>query len=259
MRGCFKLLEVIQGMARSSTKRTNPRSRDQGGDNRRFSWLLIAAIAVAAVIIVVILIQLGRPDTPNSSADTSPYANLPRGVTDSGLHYLGDPDAPVTVREYEDFGCPNCRDYVANVEPSVIRDFIATGQVQLVSYPVAFVNNQSLPGAEAAACAAEQGKYWEYRHLLFANLGVQPFVRNNLVAMAGVAGVDTDLFGECLDQDRFLSDVMDQTRAANAFGITGTPTFEINGSRYQGYRPYESDNPDVIGMRALIEAELSGN
>ena len=244
-------------MARSSTKRSSSRSRQQE-NTRRISWPIIGAIALVAVIVVVVLIQLGRPKE-TTTADSNPYANLPKGITEEGLHYLGDANAQLTIREYEDFGCPNCRDFAANVEPSLLQDFIATGKVRLVSYPVAFVNNQSLPGAEAAACAAEQGKYWEFRHLLFANLGTQPFVRNNLIAMAGVAGANTDEFGQCLDQDRYLTEVIDKTRAANAFGITGTPTFEINGTRYEGYRPYESNDPNILGMKALIEAEMSEN
>lgn len=247
-------------MAGSSSKRNKTRSQNQSVKNRRFSWPIFAGIAVLAVVIVVVLIQLGKPQaTTTGSAETNPYADLPKGVTDAGLQYLGSADAPLTVREYEDYGCHNCRDFAANVEPALIRDYIATGKVQWVSYPVAFVNNESVPGAEAAACAAEQGKFWEFRHLLFANLGVQPFQRTNLVAMAGVAGADPDEFGQCLDQDRFLASVIAQTRAANTFGISGTPTFEINGSRYEGYRPYESTNNDTLGMKELLDAELSGN
>jgi protein-disulfide isomerase len=172
---------------------------------------------------------------------------------------LGSSDAPVTIREYEDFGCHNCRAFAGNVEPDLIDDYISTGKVRLVSFPVAFVNSQSLPGAEAAACAAEQDGFWEYRHLLFANQGISAFNRTNLVAFAGVAGLDLDSFAACLDGDRYLSSVTNQSRLAQRFGVNGTPTFEIGGSRYEGLLSYDSGDPENPGMVQIIESALAGN
>jgi protein-disulfide isomerase len=223
-------------------------------------YLLYAGVGLVAVLVVYALIQVGRPEAPSgdvAAAGLDP--GIPRGVTAEGLHYLGSSDAEVTIREYEDFGCHNCRAFAGSVEPKLIDEYITSGKVRLVSFPVAFVNSQSLPGAEAAACAAEQDKFWEYRYLLFANQGISAFDRTNLIAFAGAAGLDMDSFASCLDEDRYLSSITDQTRLAQRFGINGTPTFEIGGSRYEGLLPFDSSDPQNLGMVQIIERTLSGN
>lgn len=240
-------------MAKGSHKKSKQRSR-------RIPYLLYGGVGLIAILVVYALIQVGRPKPPSDNPAVSGLdPSIPRGVTPEGLHYLGNSDAAVTIREYEDFGCHNCRAFAGNVEPKLIDEYITSGKVRLVSFPVAFVNSQSLPGAEAAACAAEQDKFWEYRYLLFANQGISDFNRTSLIAFAGVAGLDMDSFASCLDQDRYLSSVTNQTRLAQGFGINGTPTFEIGGSRYEGLLPFDSSDPETPGMVQIIERTLSGN
>lgn len=231
-----------------------------GSRSRRTAYLLYAAVGLIAILVAYAMIQIGSPKpTPDGPAAAGPDPSIPRGETTDGLQYLGSGDASVTIREYEDFGCHNCRAFAGNVEPELINEYISTGKVRLVSFPVAFVNSQSLPAAEAAACAAEQDGFWEYRRLLFANQGISAFNRTNLVAFAGVAGLDMDSFGACLDQHRYLSTVTNQSRLAQRFGVNGTPTFEIGGSRYEGLLPYDSSDPENPGMVQIIERALAGN
>lgn len=211
-------------------------------------------------MVVLALIVAGQPKPLSDGAgQPGPDPQIPRGITQDGFPYLGNPEAPLTIREYEDFGCHNCRDFAIEVEPLLIDQYVAAGQVRLISNPVAFVNAQSIPAAEAAACAAEQAKYWEYRHVLFANQGVVAFNRNNLIDFADQAGLDGESFTNCIGLRRYQSLVEHRTRSAQAAGVSGTPTFDIGEERFVGYMPFDSNDPTRPGIVQLMETVNSGN
>jgi protein-disulfide isomerase len=85
---------------------------------------------------------------------------------------------------------------------------------------------------EAARCAGAAGKYWPYHDRLFA---AQPaFRRADLLGYAAELGLDRDAFARCLDERRFAADVDRDIEQAQALGITGTPTFLVNGQRVVG-------------------------
>jgi protein-disulfide isomerase len=112
-------------------------------------------------------------------------------------------------------------------------------QVRLVyrHYPLESIHPNARGAAEASACAAEQGKFWEYHDLLFANgkkLGAE-----NLAVYAEQAGLDTDAFQACVDEERFRSVVDRDIAAARAAGVSGTPTFFINGRALGGAQPLD--------------------
>ena len=107
------------------------------------------------------------------------------------------------------------------------------GRVRLVfkDRPLA-MHSLARPAHEAARCAGAAGKYWPYHDRLFA---AQPaFRRADLLAYAAELGLDRDEFARCLDERRFASDVERDIEQAQALGITGTPTFLINGQRVVG-------------------------
>jgi protein-disulfide isomerase len=102
---------------------------------------------------------------------------------------------------------------------------------------------------EAARCAGVAGQYWRYHDRLFA---AQPrFDRAQLVAYAIDIGLDRAAFERCLDERRFASAVEDDIRQARALGITGTPTFLINGQPLVGAQPIDS-------FRTVIDGILAG-
>ena len=112
------------------------------------------------------------------------------------------------------------------------------GQVRLVfkDFPLDF-HTQARPAHEAARCAGEFGKYWEYHDRLFE---VQPeFARDDLIRYATELGVPGDGFVRCLDSDRFKGLVEADVQEGRQAGIRGTPTFFINGRPLLGAVPYE--------------------
>jgi protein-disulfide isomerase len=218
--------------------------------------LVIGITTIVALVIVAVIVISNRPSQTDPDL-LDLIESLPRGVDEtSGLPYLGEADAPVTMLIYEDLGCPNCRTYTLNVEPLVLRDFVVDGQVRIMIYTLAFVNQSSLPAAEGAICALDQGLFWEYRDVVFNNQGVRAFNREALVDFAGEVGLDQDTFSRCYDFGTQTDAILERTNQALDFGITGTPTTEISGERYVGVLPYETEG-EQVGVRQLLEAALA--
>lgn len=220
---------------------------------------VLIGIGIIAVIVVFALIQIGRPSVPAGAVlDLGVMGQAESGLTSDGLPYLGNPNASIVIVQYEDFGCHNCKTFAESIEPSLVEQYVIDGSVLLINHPVAFVNQQSKPAAEAAECALKLDRFWEYRHLLFQNQGVVPFSRDNLVNFATQAGMNSAEFSNCYDQKLYEGVVIDRTLDAQRRGVTGTPTFEINGALYTGVTPIDSSNPDRPGFKQIIAAIQTG-
>ena len=113
------------------------------------------------------------------------------------------------------------------------------GKVRLVykDFPLRF-HSGAEPAAMAARCAGEHGRYWEYHDLLFV---AQPaFTRADLITYAARLGLPQDVFAACLDGGRFRDAVKADMQEGRAAGVSGTPTFIINGRRLVGSQPLEA-------------------
>ncbi len=221
-------------------------------NNNRF--LVIGIASVVALLVLVLVVIANRPRQTDEE-HLSLVESLPKGVTIDGLPYIGVEDAPVTMTVYEDLGCPNCRRFFLEVEPGILSEYVAEGKVKLVIYQLAFVNQQSLPGAEGAACAQEQERYWEFRDALFNNQGVRQFNRENLVAIAEELGLDRQAFTSCYDFANHTQEIIERSQRAANFGINATPTSDINGQRHVGVLPF--DQADPPGIKQLLDAALA--
>jgi Na+/H+ antiporter NhaA len=145
-------------------------------------------------------------------------------------HVRGPIDAPVTVVEYGDFECPYC----GQAEPAVrdlLRDF---GDVRYVwrHLPLTDVHPRAQLAAEAAEAAADQGAFWEMHDLL---LGNQDALRpDDLIAYAEQLGLDVEKFTDALREHAGAARVAEDIDSADLSGVSGTPTFFINGRRHYG-------------------------
>jgi protein-disulfide isomerase len=119
----------------------------------------------------------------------------------------------------------------------VLQEF--KGKVRIVhkDFPLSS-HTGALPAAEAARCAGEQGVFWEYHDLLY--LSVPDFSRDDLVRYAGRLGIKTKAFVTCLDGHQFRKQVDADKLEAKAIGVSGTPTFLINGTLLVGAQPIEA-------------------
>jgi protein-disulfide isomerase len=124
----------------------------------------------------------------------------------------------------------------------VLQSYIDSGKVDLVYKHSAFLGQESVWAAQAAECAADQGKFWEYHDLLFdkqTGENVGTFTKENLMAYAKDLGLDSAKFDPCLKNDDTLQRVVSDTQEGRQVGVTGTPTFFINGKPLVGAQPLQ--------------------
>ena len=159
-----------------------------------------------------------------------PLVDLYIDVEPERDHIRGPVDAPVTVVEYGDFECPYC----GMAEPVVrelLRDFADVRYVWR-NLPLNDVHGHAQLAAEAAEAAADQGAFWEMHDLLFAHQdALEPA---DLVGYAEQLGLDTDRFADALREHAGAGKVADDVDSADLSGVTGTPTFFVNGRRHHG-------------------------
>jgi Na+/H+ antiporter NhaA len=175
-----------------------------------------------------------------------PIVDLSEPVDPERDHVRGPVEAPVTVVEYGDFECPYC----GRAEP-VVRELLADfGDVQYVwrHLPLTDVHPRAQAAAEAAEAAAEQGKFWEMHDQLLTH---QDALRlDDLARYAEEVGVDVERFEEDLRRHAGSARIEEDVDSADLSGVSGTPTFFINGRRHYGAYDIETLSNAVRAARA---------
>jgi Na+/H+ antiporter NhaA len=181
-----------------------------------------------------------------------PLVDLYNEVDPKRDHIRGPLDAPVTVVEYGDFECPFC----GQAEPVVrelLRDF---GDVRYVwrHLPLSDVHPNAQLAAESAEAAANQGAFWEMHDLLFEHQDA--LSADDLMTYADQLGLDADRFSEELREHAGAPEIAEDVDSADLSGVSGTPTFFINGQRHYGAYDIQSLTKAVrtAGARATITA-----
>jgi protein-disulfide isomerase len=157
----------------------------------------------------------------------------------------GPANAPVEVIEFADFQCPYCQ----AVSPTVTRVLTTYGdRIKFVfrNYPLAS-HQQARPAAEAAQCANEQGKFWQYHDRLFGE--PNKLSDAELKQTAAALGLNAAQFNKCVDDHKYLSVVDTDAEAGNEAGVTGTPAFFVNGRLLSGAQPFDA-------FKRVIDDEL---
>lgn len=227
------------------------RRRPAGARRRktqRRNVVIGVGVAFAAVLAVAVLVvRPGAGGTLLGGGDPSLTAAYVAPVR-------GQANAPVTIVEYGDFQCPNCGAFARSTEAELIRRYIDSGKAKLVWKNFAWIGGESKQAAQAAACAGAQGRFWEYHDYLYAhqrgeNAGA--FSVTNLKSFATALALDRAAFDPCLDSGRYQSVIDKDASEVRSLGLTGTPTFIINGTRIVGAQPLS-----VIAK--IIDDKLAG-
>jgi predicted secreted protein with PEFG-CTERM motif len=160
---------------------------------------------------------------------------VPSGTIDVSMAspVLGSSIAPVTIIEFGDYQCPKCDAWFKNEEPTIKTNYIDTNKAKLYFVDFPFLGPDSAIAAQAAYCAGDQGKFWEYHDYLYTNQqGVQSgwASANNLKSIAGTLGLDTSSFNSCLDSGKYADRVSHNKDIGMSKGVQGTPAFFIVGS-----------------------------
>lgn len=181
------------------------------------------------------------PAAQPAAAPVQQRVTLPNA---EGHAALGANEAPVTIIEFTDLQCPYCARFSTQTFPELQKKYIDTGKVRFVTrdLPLTF-HAQAVPAAVAARCAGDQGKYWQYRERLFAaqqSLGEATYDK-----LATEMKLDLRKFKACRAAPEYQTAAEADRTAANALGITGTPTFLVGtvrngafeGERVTGAQP----------------------
>ena len=214
---------------------------------------------ISAVLLIIILAMwflpssgsyaqgaaVGQPTGVQAGAQQPPAR---QNINSGNDPVLGNKDAPITIVSFEDYQCPFCGRAFQQTFPSIKKDYIDTGKVKYVfrDYPLPFHPNAE-PAAEAANCANEQEKFWEYHDGLYKNqenLGTEFYMK-----LAGDLKLDTAKFKQCIDSQKYKQKIQDDFNYGSQVGVSGTPTFFINGIMLVGAQPYQA-------FQQVIEAEL---
>jgi protein-disulfide isomerase len=167
---------------------------------------------------------------------TVPSVTTPSDIPSSG-RTLGSPTAPVTLDVWNDYQCPACRVFALEVLPKLMDAYVKTGQVKIVYHDLIVIDvvtggHESADAANAARCAADQGKFWRYQDWLWANQGAEgsgAYSTARLVELGTRAGLDMSTFQTCVENGAHSSDVQAESSAGPA--IDATPTVLVNGQQ----------------------------
>jgi protein-disulfide isomerase len=216
--------------------------------NGRF-YAILAVVAVIGVGTIAYFAD-HRPGLSTTTAITpAPPGSLGPGKG----HQLGNANAPVTVLEFADFECPACGVFAVVTEPDVRTRLINTGQVnyQFFDYPLP-VHKNTWFASEAAACAEDQGKFWEMHDLLFN--GQNDW---NGEATSDPSGVfkgyakdlhlDVDKFEDCYRNQAHLRDIQANQAEGDRRHVNQTPTFVIGTRAVPGAVGFDQ-------FRALVDS-----
>lgn len=188
----------------------------------------------------------GATQTGGIAADPASAAvdarGIPVGFTQDGRPYRGQLDAPVVIEEFSDYQCPFCARYTTETAPSVDQNHIATGNALLIffDFPLS-IHAQAPAASHAARCAGEQGAvaYWAMHDKLFDS--VQQWSVNDpapvFSRLAAELNLDQASFDACNSSDRFNEAIKVDMQLGTQRGVSGTPTFFINGQAVVGAQP----------------------
>lgn len=205
-----------------------------------------SSIAAAAAVTLAAVLFAGCESTGASEDDATPtpeaLADRIAGLPYDGLPvegtFIGEADAPILIEMFEDFGCPHCLDFTANIEPHLLENYVEPGHVRL-QYRFFPLRQLTANAAIAAWCASEQDAFWPYHTRLFlaqaqADSGAGPTLNEAfnpaaLGALAGELGLDTAAFDACTTGDEVIEVITSDLRTATEADLPGTPSFLING------------------------------
>jgi protein-disulfide isomerase len=228
----------------SSRKAKAQAAAPRGGANKAIVGAVVAVLVVVAVVVAVALGSRGRTATPGAGSTVSSSASaLPVGATGPGGGIVVNagkarPGAP-TLDLYEDFQCPICAQLEKLFGPQ-IRSLAAAGDIRLVIHMMSFLddnlkNDSSLRAANAAACAADVGRFSQYHDAVFAGQpakegqGYTDAQLEGFAKAAGITGGALTTWRHCVATGQHTAYVRAVQTQSEKDGVFGTPTLKLNG------------------------------
>jgi protein-disulfide isomerase len=213
-RACWVLFAAVIGSARPSAAQSADSIQALRRDIDELRQVQAATLREVQEIRRLLLGQRGLAESP-----PTPEIIDGRGPT------LGQASAPVTIVEFADYQCPFCGQFFRETLPPLVAEYVKTGRVRFVyrDFPLSSMHPRALKAAEAARCAGDQQRYWEYHDALFQNQS--SLEESELVHRALTLKLDITAFRRCLDSGRHSDAIKQSLAEAERVGVDGTPVF----------------------------------
>lgn len=186
---------------------------------------------VIGMVLLVVLAGVGASLFSSHSANS--YAKPAAAVKAEGNGITFNAGAPVKVDFWEDFQCPNCRNFEVVVN-SYVNSLVTAGKIHAVYHPMSFIGPESILAANAAACAADSGKFLEYHRALYANQGTKEnsgiWTSLYLKKLGDAIGIKDSKFSSCVAANKYDGWVNGIETDATKRGVNSTPTVFVNGA-----------------------------
>ncbi len=220
------------------TKVQKMRQKEKAG--RALRWAFGSLVVLVAAGGLVFREQLTGLLTPAPSEDIIRAPAIVRPQVNGNT--MGDPKAPVEVVNFSNFQCLQCSRFATGEandsaggkvsEADIVQTYVATGRARLTYIPYSWSPETAFSPEEAAYCAGDQGRFWEYRDMVYLNAGnakIGGINRGNLAAFAQVLGLDMGVFNKCFNGHQHLKEVARDVTYAKDSGLEATPSFLVNG------------------------------
>ena len=221
----------------------------KAGNKQRYLILGMIMGAVSMLILGCIATAPRAQVATQAPVVGTVYPITPRARFKAEGVAAGDPQAKVRIDVYEDFQCPACREYTQSLEPQIMRNEVTSGRVYYVFHSFLVIDQatwdspkkESHQAANAAMCAADQNRFWDYHDILFNNWtgeNVGDDTDPRLIAYAQSLNLDMQKFNACFKANSFKAKIDADIAFATKLGVDGTPSLFVNGVQVTpGYMP----------------------
>jgi len=204
------------------------RGPQRGGRNNQpdpiTRWIIIGMVSLVVVI--------GAVFTVVSNKSASNVALPPGASAADGYGIVFNADKSPTINIWEDFQCPSCKRF-EDTNGAKIAEVINQGKAKVVFNTLSFLGPESVVAGMGAGCAADQGKFLEYKKFLYDNQqqeGSGTWDKPYIISMATAMGLDETKFSACLNTDKYRKWLTNSSAAGGEANINGTPTVVIDGN-----------------------------
>ena len=183
---------------------------------------------LAIPIVIGLLTGIFLAFFPNSEDNSKTLTQSK--LIQNGSPVMGDPSASITILEWGDYQCTYCYKFHTNTLNTIKHDLIETGKVKLVFKDFPLNGPDSILAAEAAYCAQDQEKYWQYHDELYKNWAGERtgwVTHESLDKFATTINLDLGKFNECLDNHKYAERVNQMYEFGKKIGIDATPSFLV--------------------------------
>jgi protein-disulfide isomerase len=191
--------------------------------SRGWTWLIVAALVVAGIA--------GVTARTSIQARKGPLVRPAHALGPNQGELLGKPSAPVLVEEYGDFQCPVCAAF-ERATGATVRQLVDQGRIRFVYHEQPILGRESVLAANAATCAGDQGKFWPYHDLLYAEQAPEnsgALTAGRLIQLGTRVGISGTRLAGCVRDGTYEPWLRQVTNQGSVRGVNATPTFFVDG------------------------------